>query len=82
MPEQWLKNDLAEAKSNAFRCGMEGQTAARMASPNESAMFAEVKNSGEPSDGLTLVYLSNWTAMPLKMSHSIRANFAGPNLIC
>jgi hypothetical protein len=30
---------------------------ARMASPNESAMFAEAKNSGQPSHGPTLVYL-------------------------
>jgi hypothetical protein len=30
---------------------------ARMASPHESALFAEAKNSGEPSDGLMLVYL-------------------------
>jgi hypothetical protein len=28
-----------------------------MASPHESALFAEAKNSGEPSDGLMLVYL-------------------------
>jgi hypothetical protein len=28
-----------------------------MASPDESAMFAEAKNTGEPSDGLILVYL-------------------------
>jgi hypothetical protein len=28
-----------------------------MALPGESAMFAEAKNNGEPSDGLMLVYL-------------------------
>jgi hypothetical protein len=30
---------------------------ARMAVPDEIALFAEAKNSGEPSDGLMLVYL-------------------------
>jgi hypothetical protein len=28
-----------------------------MALPDEIALFAEAKNSGEPSDGLILVYL-------------------------
>jgi hypothetical protein len=56
--EQWLKGDLAEAKSNGVPL-WDGKATlrARMASPNESAMFAEAKNSGEPSDGLMLVYL-------------------------
>ena len=30
---------------------------ARMALPDESALFAEAKNNGQPSDGLMLVYL-------------------------
>jgi hypothetical protein len=30
---------------------------ARMALPDESALFAEAKNNGQPSDGLILVYL-------------------------
>ena len=56
--EQWLKNDLAEAKSNGVPL-WDGKATlrARMASPNESAMFADAKNAGQPSDGLTLVYL-------------------------
>jgi hypothetical protein len=55
---QWLKSDLAEAKSNGVPL-WDGKVVlrARMASPDESAMFAEAKNSGEPSDGLMLVYL-------------------------
>jgi hypothetical protein len=28
-----------------------------MARPDESALFAEAKNNGQPSDGLLLVYL-------------------------
>ena len=30
---------------------------ARIALPDESAVFAEAKNNGQPSDGLMLVYL-------------------------
>ena len=30
---------------------------ARMASPDERALFAEAKNNGQSSDGLILVYL-------------------------
>jgi hypothetical protein len=30
---------------------------ARIALPDESAVFAEAKNNGHPSDGLMLVYL-------------------------
>jgi len=37
--------------------GWKAKLRARMASPDESAMFAEAKNTGEPSDGLILVYL-------------------------
>ena len=56
--EQWLKGDLTEAKSNGVPL-WDGKATlrARMASPNESAMFAEAKKGGEPSDGLMLVYL-------------------------
>jgi hypothetical protein len=46
--EQWLRGDLAEAKSNGVP---------RMALPDEIALFAEAKNNGRPSDGLMLVYL-------------------------
>ena len=56
--EQWLKSDLAEAKSNgAPLWDGKAKLRARMASPDESAMFADAKNNGEPSDGLMLVYL-------------------------
>ena len=56
--EQWLQNDLAEAKSNgAPLWDGKAKLRARMASPDESAMFADAKNNGEPSDGLMLVYL-------------------------
>jgi hypothetical protein len=56
--EQWLKSDLAEAKSNGVPLwDGKAKLRARMASPDESAMLAEAKNSGEPSDGLMLVHL-------------------------
>jgi hypothetical protein len=55
---QWLKDDLAEAKSNGVPLwDGKAKLRARMASPDESAMFGEAKNNGEPSDGLMLVYL-------------------------
>jgi hypothetical protein len=56
--EQWLKSDLAEAKCNGVPLwDRTAKLRARMASPDESSMFAEAKNNGEPSDGLMLVYL-------------------------
>jgi len=56
--EQWLEDDLAEAKSNGVPLwDGKAKLRARMASPDESAMFGEAKNNGEPSDGLMLVYL-------------------------
>jgi hypothetical protein len=56
--EQWLKIDLAEATSDSVPLwnGI-ARLRARIALPDESALFAEAKNSGEPSDGLMLVYL-------------------------
>ena len=56
--EQWLKDDLAEAKSGGvpFWDG-KAKLRARMALPDESALFTEAKNNGQPSDGLMLVYL-------------------------
>ena len=56
--EQWLKDDLAEAKSNHIPL-WDGKALlrARIALPDESAVFAEAKNNGQPSDGLMLVYL-------------------------
>jgi hypothetical protein len=56
--EQWLKDDLAEAKSDgAPLWDGKAKLRARMAEPDESALFTEAKNNGQPSDGLTLVYL-------------------------
>jgi hypothetical protein len=56
--EQWLKDDLAEAKSNGVPLWDENATLrARIALPDESAVFAEAKNNGQPSDGMMLVYL-------------------------
>ncbi len=56
--EQWLKDDLAEAKSNHVPL-WDGKAPlrARIALPGESAVFAEAKNNGHPSDGMMLVYL-------------------------
>jgi hypothetical protein len=55
--EQWLKNDLAEAICDGVPLwDGTAKLRARMALPDESALFAEAKNSGEPSDGLVLVY--------------------------
>src|ERR1700730_7667025 len=56
--EQWLKDDLAEAKSDgAPLWDGKAKLRARIALPDESALFAEAKKNGEPSDGLMLVYL-------------------------
>ncbi len=56
--EQWLKGDLAEAKCDGVPLwDGKAKLRARMASPDEIALFAEAKNNGEPSDGLMLVYL-------------------------
>jgi hypothetical protein len=56
--EQWLKGDLTEAKCNGVSLwDGKAKLRARLASPDEIALFAEAKNTGEPSDGLMLVYL-------------------------
>ena len=56
--EQWLKDDLAETKSDGAPLGDgTAKLRARLARPDESALFAEAKNNGQPSDGLMLVYL-------------------------
>jgi hypothetical protein len=54
--EQWLKDDLAEAKSDgAPLWDGKAKLRARIALPD--ALFAEANNNGQPSDGLMLVYL-------------------------
>ncbi len=56
--EQWLGADLAEAKSGGVPLwDGKAKLRARMALPDESALFTEAKNNGQPSDGLMLVYL-------------------------
>ena len=56
--ERWLRGDLAEAKSDGIPLwDGNAKLRARMALPDEIALFAEAKNSGRPSDGLMLVYL-------------------------
>jgi hypothetical protein len=56
--EQWLKDELAEAKSDgAPLWDGNANLRARMARLDESALFAEAKNNGQTSDGLMLVYL-------------------------
>jgi hypothetical protein len=56
--ERWLKDDLAEAKSDGVPLwDGKAKMRARIALPDESAIFAEAKNHGQTSDELMLVYL-------------------------
>jgi hypothetical protein len=56
--EQWLKDDLAEAKSDGVPLwDGKAKLRARIALPDESVVFAEAKNNGQTSDELMLVYL-------------------------
>ena len=56
--EQWLKDELAEAKSDgALLWDGNANLRARMARLDESALFAEVNKNGQPSDGLMRVCL-------------------------
>ena len=56
--EQWLKDELAEAKTDgAPLWDGKANLRARMARPDEGALFTEAKNNGQPSDGLMLAYL-------------------------
>src|SRR5260221_8671914 len=49
--EQWLKDDLAEAKSNGVPLwDGKAKLRARVALPEESVLFAEAKNNGQPCD--------------------------------
>jgi hypothetical protein len=55
---EWLKQDLSQAKSEGIPLwNGTAKMRARIALPEESVLFAEAKNSGQPSDGLMLVYL-------------------------
>jgi hypothetical protein len=56
--EEWLKEDLAQARSEgAPLWDGKAKLRARIALPDESAIFSEAKNSGQPYDGLMLVCL-------------------------
>lgn len=56
--EQWLKDDLAEARANGVPLwDGKAKLRARSALPDEIALFAEARNNAQPSDGLMLVYL-------------------------
>jgi hypothetical protein len=56
--EQWLKDDLAEAKSDGVPLwDGKAKLQARIALPDESALFVEANKNGQPADGLMLVYL-------------------------
>jgi hypothetical protein len=56
--EQWLKTDLMEAISNASPLwDGHAKLRARIALSDEAEKFVEAKSSGQPSDGLMLVYL-------------------------
>jgi hypothetical protein len=76
--EQWLKIDLAEATSDGVPLwnGI-AKLRARIALPNESALFAEARNSGEPPDGLMLVYL---VELDGEATEGPRVNFRRPHL--
>ena len=56
--EHWLKDDLTEARSGGVPLwDGKAKLRARFALPEETVLFAEAKNNGQPSDGLMFVYL-------------------------
>jgi hypothetical protein len=56
--EEWLKEDLAQAKSEgAPLWDGKAKLRARIALPDESAVFAQAKNQRSTADGLMLVYV-------------------------
>jgi|ERR1700710_1238962 hypothetical protein len=56
--EQWLKDDLTEAKSGGVPLwDGNAKLRARTALPEETALFAEAKSKADSSDGLMLIYL-------------------------
>src|SRR3979411_799840 len=74
--EQWLKDHLAKAKSDGVPL-WDGKVKlrARMASPDEKALFAEAKNNGQRSDGLMLIYLVKLDALRPRSNLSTRPPF-------
>jgi hypothetical protein len=55
---EWLKEDLAQARSEgAPLWDGKAKLRARIALLDESTLFAEIQNNGQPSDGLMLLYL-------------------------
>jgi hypothetical protein len=74
--EQWLKGDLTEAKSGGVPLwDGKAKLRARMAVPDEIALFAEAKNNGGLSDGLMLVYLVELDGEAADDESAIRTNF-------
>jgi hypothetical protein len=56
--EDWLKEDLAEARSGGVPLwDRKAKLRARLALPDEKVLFDVTKDNDEPSDGLMLVYL-------------------------
>ena len=56
---------------------------ARVALPDESALFAEANNNGQPSDGLMLVYLVKLDGGETEEQPVDPGAFPpGPHLIC
>jgi hypothetical protein len=55
--EQWLKDDLTEAKSDRAPCGMGRPSYGRGSRCQTRALFAEANKNGQPSDGLMRVCL-------------------------
>jgi hypothetical protein len=56
--ERWLKDDLAQARSHDIPLwDGKAKLRTRTALPDESAVFAEAKKTGQRTDGLMLVYL-------------------------
>jgi hypothetical protein len=79
--EQCLKHDLAEAKSDGVPLwDGKAKLRARIALPDESAVFAEAKSNGQTSDGLMLVYLVELDGEEPPVDPG--AFPPGPNLIC
>jgi hypothetical protein len=80
--EQWLKDDLAEAKSEGVPLwDGKAKLRARIALPDENARFAEAKNNAKPSDGLMLVYLVELDGGATD-DEAVNPGASGPNLIC